>query len=132
MAYTARKPCCFAGQRFQVGDSVPAEVLRPGAAAGLVEMGVLARSAAQESAGAASSIGVVIHTEKGDVSLSVSADGLQRVFDVLTGPANKAEGVISAMVENDALILLHASDGRKSVKTLAETRAKALEEAGEP
>ena len=63
--------------------------------------------------------------------LDVTLEGLQAIFDALTGNVKKAEEVIQTVTNEDALILLHATDNRKSVKELAEERAKALQEAGE-
>ena len=32
MAYTALKPCGFAGQKFKIGETIPEELILPGAA----------------------------------------------------------------------------------------------------
>ncbi len=42
MAYAALKPCCFAGQRFWIGETVPAELVLPEMARRLIQMGKLA------------------------------------------------------------------------------------------
>ena len=124
MAYTALRPCCFAGEKFTVGQSVPAEVIRPGMADALVKMGVIAPQGGQAQDPKA----VPAPVE----ALTVSVKALQSVIDVLTGAANQAEGIIQDMTEGDALILLHCADSRKTVMAAAEARGKALSEAGEP
>lgn len=129
MAYTALRPCCFAGEKFTVGQSVPAEVIRPGVADALVKMGVIAPQGGQAQDPKAvpapvEAVTLTVHAEEGDLALTVSVKALQSVIDVLTGAANQAEG--------DALILLHCADSRKTVMAAAEARGKALSEAGEP
>jgi hypothetical protein len=42
MAYVALKPCCFAGQKFWIGEAVPAELVLPEMAGRLIQMGKLA------------------------------------------------------------------------------------------
>ena len=42
MAYVALKPCCFAGQKFWIGEAVPAELVLPEMARRLIQMGKLA------------------------------------------------------------------------------------------
>ena len=77
---------------------------------------------------------VVIHAEGGDMSLNLTAKGLQDVVDVLTSTVDEAEPIVEAMTDGDALILLHAADSRKGIKAAAEDRAQALiaeESAGE-
>lgn len=135
MRLIAKKPCSFGGKQFYIGDEIPAElVLNPNEQE---KMGVLAQADVQghpvpESA--AGKITIILHAEEGDLPLNPTAEGLQAVFDVLTGKPTEAEAVIGQMTDDDSLILLHASDSRKAVMTLAENRAKALntgESAGE-
>lgn len=138
MPYVALKPCCFAGHRFRIGDNIPGEMIHPGSANNLVKMGVIAERAGEDTPDAApeatpvneaAAITVAIHAEEGDLPLELTQEGLQAVVDVLTSDVKDAEPVIAALNDGDALILLHATDTRKSIKTAAEARAKALNEA---
>lgn len=133
MAYIAIKPCRFAGQSFRIGDEVPADVIQPGAAKNLVKMGIIA--APKDGGKPAPTIEYIpdptpirvgIPVEDGRLNLNLTAEGLQAIFDVLTATISEAEPVIREITDNDALILLHESDPRKSIKELVETRAKAL------
>lgn len=134
MAYVAIKPCRFAGQSFRIGESVPAELIQPGAAKNLVKMGIIAEEygelvvASQDNTIEAKNAEttIVIHAEEGDMPLNPTQEGLQAIFDVLTDNVSAAEQTITGMTDEDALILLHIADSRKSVKELAETRAKEL------
>ena len=135
MAYTALRPCCFSGEKFTVGQSVPAELIRPGVADALVKMGVIAPQGGQAPKAAPAPVEaetLTVHAEEGDLALTMSVEALQSVVDVLTGAANQAEGIVAGMTESDALILLHCADSRKTVMAAAEARGKALSEAGEP
>lgn len=142
MAYVALKPCCFAGQRFKVGEDVPEELVLPGAAKNLVKMGVIAKQAEITNAQVdqqvnepqiiPAAIELYIHAEEGDVLVEPTNEGLQAIFDVLNSNVEKAEPIIQQMNDGDALILLHVTDNRKSIKEAAEARAKEIsEEAGE-
>lgn len=132
MLYVALKPCCFAGHRFRIGDNIPGEMIHPGNADNLVKMGVIAKQTGESNPetspanNEAAAITVTIHAEEGDLPLELTKEGLQAVVDVLTSNVEDAEPVIAAMNDGDALILLHLTDTRKSVKNAAEARAKAL------
>lgn len=134
MKLIARKPCSFAGEKFFIGDQIPVEyVLDPN---GQEKMGTLAivnddagDPAPDESADArnlVNTMSVVIHAEEGDLTLNLTADGLQAVVDVLTDTVEGAEPIVEAMTDGDALILLHCVDGRKGIKAAAVARAQAL------
>ena len=128
MAYTALKPCRFAGRDYMVGESVPDEVIRPGAVTDLVKMGVLAQQGegpltAEKVEPFCASIAVV--NDGGDtVYLPLTESDLQAVFDVLTGTAAVAEPIINTMDNEYALYLLSLADGRKGIKQAAKDRAR--------
>lgn len=132
MKLIAKKPCSFGGKQFYIGDEIPeASVLNPKEQE---KLGVLSifdgeqpEAPVEVKVMELEAVPVVI----GDQALNVTAQGLQAVFTVLAGNADDAAPVIEEMTDNDALILLHMVDGRKAVKTAAEARGKALEEAGE-
>ena len=140
MGYVALKPCSFAGQSFKINDAVPDSVIHPGAAKNLVKMQIIAPVGdvdilSQPSNFAPpqnnSSIRLTLRVEEGDLPLDVTTDGIQNVFDVLTTNVDDAESIIEGMTDGDALILLHVSDSRKTIKAAAEARAKAINESNE-
>lgn len=128
MAYIALKPCTFAGQKFKIGDSIPGDLLLPGAVKNLIKMEKIASTDAGNVSVGNGSIVVAISTDDGDMSLGLTPAGLQQIFDVFTANVENAENIIETMTDGDALILLHVCDNRKGVKAAAEARAKALEE----
>lgn len=126
MAYVALKPCCFAGQRFKIGETIPGGLIHQGAANNLVKMQVIAEQGGAPAATTSAKATVVIHADEGDLPLELTSDGLQAVFDALTAKAADVEPIIERMTDGDALILLHITDNRKAVKAAAEARAKAI------
>lgn len=131
MKLIARKACSFGGKKFYIGDAIPVElVLDP---TGQEKMGVLAivnddagTTPSAEPHKVVDTMTVVVRANEGDLPLSLTQEGLQAVVDVLTGTVEDAEPIIAALNDGDALILLHLTDTRKSIKNAAETRAKAL------
>lgn len=144
MPYVALKPCSFAGNSYKVGETVPDEVIRPGAAKNLLTMKVIGPQADAESPNAApapatpTAIPLRFHGattaegQEGDLEVTVTPEGLQKVFDVLTTTAAAAEPIVNAMTERQALLLLVMTDKRKSIQAAIEDRVNALSgEAGE-
>lgn len=137
MKLIARKPCSFGGEKFYIGDEIPAElVLKPKEQE---TMGVLT-IAADNNVGdnekdpaptPESKIVILIRAKEGDVEFHPTPEGLQAIFDVMTGNANAAEEIINQMTDPEALILLHLSDSRRAVKAAAEARGKAISVAPE-
>lgn len=130
MAYIALKPCRFAGQAFKIGEAIPEGVIHSGMAENLVKMQVIA-SANGEAPTGTSTASESVKISAGDMTLEISKDSLQLIFDALTANVENAEKIVKKMTDGDALILLHMSDSRKSIKAAAEDRAKAINEVGE-
>ena len=134
MKLIAKKPCSFGGMKFYIGEKIPADiVLDPNAQE---KRGVLVQVAdgndpAPNTAPCTGAISIVIHADEGDLPLELTNDELQSVFDVLTGNAEDAKPIIEQMENGDALLLIHATDNRKTVQNAAVDRAKDLSEAQE-
>lgn len=128
MTLIAKKPCSFGGEKFFIGNPIPAEyVINPREQE---KMGVLTIVDGDvPSTGktpSAPHITIEVKTEEGVLPLEVTAIGVQAVFDVLTAKADDAEPIINEMTDGDALILLHICDSRKTIKAAAEARAQVL------
>ena len=131
--YVAQKPCSFAGKDFKIGDMVPAELIQPGAAPALMKMGLIANTTKDAAPVVPETTGPVVTTvditvpvEEGRLALDITKEGLQSIVDVLCANVEGAEKIIDEMIDNDALILLHIVDNRKSIKTAAQERAETL------
>lgn len=148
MAFVALKPCCFAGQSFKIGETVPDELIHPGTVKNLIAMKVLAKQAEETTTAHTTltekpittlpaTIPIVIRDvstadgEMIDAPLEVSPEGIQQIFDVLMATTTEAEPIIKAMTENNALILLNLTDKRKSIQAATEERGLELEEMSE-
>ena len=136
MKLIAKKPCSFGGKQFYIDDEIPAEiVLDPKAQE---KRGVLVCVDAQgqpqpePQLAPARTVNISVSTDDGQpIDLDVYPEGLNEVFAALMSNATTAEEIVNQMTDGDALILLHMTDSRKSIKAAAEARAKALQEAGE-
>ena len=124
----ALKPCSFGGKKFFIGDEVPPELVIDPAAQ--VKFGTLASASLEEEGGnivvPSSSLSIIVKNDGEELTLEPTDRGIQDVFNVLIGTVDNAEAIINEMEDNDALILLHLADSRKTVKAAAEARAKAL------
>ena len=131
MKLIAKKRCSFGGKKFYIGDEIPVElVLNPKAQE---SMGVIAIASDMADNKApeiypvpAATMNVVVHAEEGDLPLDLTACGLQAIVTVMTSNVDAAEPIVEMMTDNDALMLLHMIDTRKTIKAAAEARAKSL------
>lgn len=120
----ALKACSFGGKDFFIGDEIPVEyVLNPQAQQ---KLGVIAIVNGDSPETPASTLSITVQNDGEELTLNPSDKGIQNVFTVLTGTVDDAEAIINEMDDNDALILLHLADSRKTVKTAVEARAKEL------
>lgn len=130
MTYVALKPCRFAGQEFRIGDPIPGDLIHQGSAKNLIQMKIIARTGGVEAEQTvvipAPALRIGIKTEEGILCLEPTEEGVQAVFSVLTSTTTEAEEIIKEMTDSDALILLHMSDGRKTIKAAAQERAKEI------
>ena len=140
MAYTALKPCNFAGQNYRIGEPIPEALLLPGAIPGLIRMGVIAASDDSQPAGGTTeptegeerTEAVTIHVpvDEGTLELTVTAEALQDIFTALCGNVSEADKIVKRLADTDAPVLLSLADNRQSITAAAEERAKALCEEG--
>ena len=128
----ALKPCSFGGKKFYIGDEIPAEYVADPAkqekfgTLKAVTVGGEVAVADEAPAAPNPTISLSVKNDDGEMSLELTEKGIQDVFNVLMGKASNAEAIIEKMDDGDALILLHLTDARKTIKELAEARAKEL------
>lgn len=126
MKLIAKRPCSFGGKKFYIGDVIPAAlVLDPKAHEQYGTITIVE----EEAAAPVASLPVVVHANEGDLPLTLTAESLQAVVDVMTATADDAAALIKQMEDRDALALLYFADSRKTVKQAAEARARAVDEA---
>ena len=128
----ALKPCSFGGKKFYIGDEIPAEyVASPTAQEKLGVLTIVNIEADVVEIDETivipeTKLSIIVQHDDKEMTLEPTDRGVQDVFTVLIGKATEAEGIIHKMDDADALILLHLADSRKTVKELAELRAKEL------
>lgn len=142
MPYVALRPCRFSGRAFFVGEGIPDDIVQPSAAKNLIKASVIAPVSDGEQGARtetfvpeSTGITVSVNTEQGTMHLEITPDGLQSVFDVLTGKVIDAEDIVRTMTDVNALILLDLSDSRRTVREIVRARGRSLggtEEVGEP
>lgn len=128
----ALKPCSFGGVQFYIGDEIPIELVS--SPAKQEQLGVIKvvnvdseiTEVTENVVVTNPSLSIVVQSNGEEMILEPTDSGVQDVFNVLIGKAAEAEAIINQMTDGDALILLHLSDSRKSVKEAAEARAKEL------
>lgn len=135
MKIFAKIPCSFGGEKFKIGDEIPAELVSNPKAQ--EKRGVIAIADESELQECTAQVGVVkfavpIHAEEGDFTPLLTNEELNVFTDILQIGVKTTEDKqkISEMIQNieseDLLIVLHALDGRKHVVEEAMARAQAL------
>ncbi len=127
----ALKPCSFGGKQFFIGNEIPSEyVADPSLQAKLGTIAIADEDSGVDTPAPvvipAPALSIIVQNEGEEMILEPSDKGIQAVFDVLLSKASDAEPIINQMDDNDALILLHLADPRKTIKEAAELRAKEI------
>lgn len=146
MKLIAKKPCSFGGERFYIGDEIPVELVKEPKTQ--EKYGILTIVETDTEADASEPaitpiviadpvLTICVRLGEEEMELEPTDDGLQDIFNVLIGEPGPAIATINKMTDNDALILLHLSDRRATVKKAAKARAEELQkieeqESGEP
>lgn len=128
--YIAKKPCSFGGKRFLIGDVIPSDLILPENVSRVVAYGQIAvvEDGIDTSAAESGTEGIVLRVQ-GDGeehSVALTNEELQLIFDTLQMSAENAVKSMELFKSEDALILLHATDTRKTVRKAIEARAEAL------
>ena len=140
MRLIAQKPCSFGGNKFFIGEEVPAElVTNPKMQE---KMGVIAIATdggdipKEELADMVATVGQVMFEmpirQKGEtMSLPLNEEQLSQAIEIMQMSTNDAKEAIKGLTDENVLILLNACDSRKAIKDLTESVAIGLEEAPE-
>ena len=137
MKLIAKKPCRFGGRQFYIGDSIPEElVAEPSVQEHMGVLSVVADEGIQEGIlleedGFAGKVIVpIVGKEDGDtaevMAVPLTEGEVQSVFSIMQMGVPEAEKAISAVSEENILIVLHACDSRSGVKKAAQKRADTL------
>lgn len=109
MKLIAKKPCSFGGQRFYIGDEIPAELVAEPKAQ--EKLGVIA-IANNEGAGVSGEQSGTLYTQ----------EQVQQTVEIIQLNAEKASAAILEVTDEGVLELLVSIDNRKTVKESAKSR----------
>ena len=131
----AKKPCSFGGERFFIGDEIPVELVKePNTQEKYGTLAILEGDAVTPAPTVSPVVisdpvlTIAVSVDDQTMELEPTDDGLKAIFNVLIGDADSAIATINEMTDNDALILIHLSERRTSVKKAAKARAEKLQE----
>ena len=135
MKLIAKKPCSFGGERFYISDEIPVELVQEPKTQEKYGILAIVEGDAVTPAPTVSPIVVsdpvlTICVQVGDeeMELEPTDDGLQDIFTVLIADADEAIATVNKMTDNDALILVHLTERRTTIKKAAKARAEKLAE----
>lgn len=147
MQYVCIKQLTAGKKTYYPGDIIPDHVILPERSRKLIRNGYLSECnndaiqipiaeaihplAAEDSI---SMFPIKIHGEGSkEIELFLSLDELQRVFSILQMSAEEGVKQIAKVKSENALVLLHASDNRRTIKNAAKEQAeKVFSTKGEP
>lgn len=131
----AKKPCSFGGEKFYIGDEIPeALVQNPATQEKYGILAILEGDAVTPAPTVNATVvsdpvlTITVCVDGEQMDLEPTDDGLQDIFSALIGSADTAISIVNKMTDNDALILLHLSDTRTTVKKAAKARGEKLQE----
>lgn len=147
MRLIAQRPCNFGGNRFFIGEEIPAELVENPRAQ--EKMGVIAISVGKNEvqednwkdiiAGAVEplrpfppnftemQVTIPIESKSGTQTLSVAPESIIEALKLMQMDVKEAEKEIESHNDEDTLIILHACDSRKGIKSASEKRALMLQ-----
>ena len=112
MAFYALKPCTFAGQGFKIGDTIPEDLVLPGAIRRLKTEGVIAESEAGSLLPASASLDkeveIPIIAEDGNLSIKMTAEQLVQAVIIAQMPEDDIIAQLGTVETEEQLILIDA------------------------
>lgn len=148
MKLIAQKPCSFGGRKFFVGNEIPVEmVTNPKKQE---RMGVIAISEGKSESlrtGYAimpdsirsfpgdlghMQVSIPIETESGPQALSLNPESITEALRIMQMDVKDAEKVIDTVEDENVLIILHACDSRKGIKSASEKKALTMQHPEDP
>ena len=140
MSYLCRKGLNISGVAYKPGDVIPDGVILPNRVRTLTAVGMISEVAENTETPVVNSQPVVpvpelstitipVKGENGDITLEVTPEEVQEVFSLLQMTANEGITAIGKIESDNVLILIHATDTRKTMQNAAKERADILSSA---
>lgn len=135
--FVCKKPITLSGRSFSYGEIIPDGFVLPGRALTLIRSNYItelengALQAEEEGTPnrpfqgeiGETLITIPISTEKGILEVITSPQAVTTVFTIMQKTVEEAEKDIATLEDENALILLNATDSRKGIQKAAEERA---------
>ncbi len=128
MSLIAKKPCKFGGRKFYIGEEIPEKLVKDANRQEQLGTLTITSDAGAELEEVVETLDVILSTDDGEgtVSIALTQEELQTVFDVMQKSAADAAEAIGTVESENVLIAIHAADSRSTVKKAAEKRADVL------
>lgn len=137
MSYVCRKGLTLSGKEYKPGDLIPEGVILPNRVRALMAVGMISEVGESEkadtpvvdnsqpgvSAPELSTVSIPVKGENGDITLEVTPEEIQAVFSILQMNASEGITEVGKIESDNVLILIHATDSRKTVQNAAKERA---------
>lgn len=138
MSYICRKTLTISGVLYNPGDIIEDGVILPDRIRSLKTIGMISEigdysdipatkpsviSVSEDTNTIDNTIDISVKVEKGYIELPMTADEIKKVFSVLQMNNTDSVNSIKEIESENVLILIHATDGRKSVQSAAKERA---------
>lgn len=141
MSYVCRKGLTISGVQYKPGELISDGVILPNRVRSLMAVGVISEvgenadmpvvddSQPVASPPELSTILVPVKGENGDITLKMTPEEVQEVFAILQMNASEGITEVGKIESDNVLILIHATDSRKTVQNAAKERADVLSSA---
>ena len=134
MSYICRKTLTISGVLYNPGDIIEDGVILPDRIRSLKTIGMISEMGDYSDIPATkplvvsvseytNTIDISVKVEKGNIELPMTAEEIKKVFSVLQMNNTDSVNSIKEIESENVLILIHATDGRKSVQNAAKERA---------
>lgn len=137
MRLIAQKPCSFGGNKFFIGEEIPAELVtnpkmqeKMGVIAIATDSGDIPKEELEDMVATVGQVVFEMPIRQKDetMSLPLNEEQLSQTIKIMQISTNDAKEAIKGLTDENVLILLNACDSRKAIKDLTESVAIGLEE----
>ncbi len=127
MTLIAKRPCSFGGRSFFIDDTVPSGMVTDPALQEKLGVISIVEKGGTDTEDMDFTLPITVHVDKNrDIDISLSGDEIRQVFSILQMTAEDSIRAVADIRSEDVLILIHASDSRKTIKNAAKEQADKL------
>lgn len=142
MSYICRKGLNISGVQYKPGELIPDGVILTNRIRPLMAVGAISEventvipavgiSQPDTAVSELSTVSIPVKSESGNIMLEMTPDEVRTVFAVLQMTANEGITAIGKIESDNVLIMIHATDSRKTIQNAAKEREDILSYANE-